>query len=70
MRRLKTTIVPVIVGNLDMIKKGTDKHIKIFGNPNLYEIQNKMYFSELFIFLGAGLSMWLKKYHPKVVAKI
>ena len=33
---LKTTTVPVIVGALGMIKKGTDKHInKTVGSPNL-----------------------------------
>ena len=37
---LKTTIVPVIVGALGIIKKGTDKHInKIPDSPGLYKIQ-------------------------------
>ena len=40
MWHLKTTNMPVIVGALGMIKKGTDKHInKIAGSPSLYEIQ-------------------------------
>ena len=30
--------MPLIVGALAMIKKGTDKHIKIPGRSNLYEI--------------------------------
>ena len=40
MWRLKTTIVPVVVGALGLIKKDTDKHIiKIPGDPSLQEIQ-------------------------------
>ena len=35
----KTTFVPVIVGALGMIKKGTEKHIKILGNESEREIQ-------------------------------
>ena len=37
----KTTILPVIVGALGMIKKGTNKHMnKIPGSPSQYVIQN------------------------------
>ena len=41
MWHLKTTTVPVVVGALSMIKKGTDKYIsKILASSSLYEIQN------------------------------
>ena len=51
MWHLKTTTVPVIVGALGMIKKGSDKHInKIPGSPSQYEIQ-KLHFAELLISL-------------------
>ena len=34
---IKTTTVPVIVEALDMIKKGTDKHIdEVPGSPSQY----------------------------------
>ena len=47
MRHIKTTMMPVIVGALGMIKKVTDKHIdKILGSYSLYEIQ-KVTFSEI-----------------------
>ena len=37
---LKTINVPVILGTLGLIKKGTNEYInKIAGNPCLYEIQ-------------------------------
>ena len=40
MWNLKTTTVPVIVGALGMVKKGTQKHLdKVPGNPCLQEIQ-------------------------------
>ena len=40
MWHFKTTTVPLIVGALCMIKKGTDKQMnKIPGCPSLYEIQ-------------------------------
>ena len=40
MWKLKTTVVPVIVGALGMIKKGTQNHLeKIPGNHSLREIQ-------------------------------
>ena len=40
MWHLKTNIVPVIVGVLGMMKKGTDKHIsKIPDSPSFYELQ-------------------------------
>ena len=40
MRHLKITTIPVIMGALGMIKKGTDKHInRIPCNRSLYEIQ-------------------------------
>ena len=49
---LKTTIIPLIVGTLSMIKKRTDKHInKILSSLNLYELQ-KLQFAEMFISLG------------------
>ena len=49
MWHLKTTIVPVIVGALAMIKKNTDKCInKITSSPNQYKIQN-LHFVKLLI---------------------
>ena len=40
MWRLKTSTVPVIVGALGMINKGTDKHInETSSSPHLNEIQ-------------------------------
>ena len=37
---LETTIVPVVIGALGMIKKGTEKHIeKLPGKPSLHELQ-------------------------------
>ena len=37
---LKTTTMPMTVGALGIIKKGTDKHINnIPGRPSLYEIK-------------------------------
>ena len=52
MWHLKITTVPVIVGALGMIKKGTDKHI----NRNLVVLadmkyKKKLYFAELLNFL-------------------
>ena len=47
---LKTTPVPIIMGAIGMIKKGTDKHInKISDSPSL--IYQKFYFAELLISL-------------------
>ena len=38
---LKTTNEPIIMGDLGIIKKGTNKHInKMLGNPGRYEIIN------------------------------
>lgn len=40
MWELKTTIVPVIIGALGMVKKGVDEYLnKIPGNPSLTEVQ-------------------------------
>ena len=40
MWHLKTTIVPVVVGSLGMVKKGIQNHLNtIPGEPNLQEIQ-------------------------------
>ena len=40
MWRLKTTMVPVIIGALGMVKKGTEKHLqKIPGGHKLKEVQ-------------------------------
>ena len=37
---LKTSIVPVVIGALGTIKKGTEQHIeKLPGNPSLRELQ-------------------------------
>ena len=37
---MKTVAIPVVIGALGMIKKGTEKHLeKISGSPNLYEMQ-------------------------------
>ena len=42
MKKCSTLKLPIIVGALGMIKKGTDKHInKILGSPSLYEIEKK-----------------------------
>ena len=39
---MKTVTIPVVIGALGMIKKGTDKHLeKIPGSPNLDEMQKK-----------------------------
>ena len=36
----KTVTMPVVIGALDMIKKGNEKHLqKIPGSPNLAEMQ-------------------------------
>ena len=44
MWQLKTTTMPIIVGALGMIKKGSDKHInRIADNPNQYEIQKNLF---------------------------
>ena len=52
MWHLKTTTVPVIIGALSMIKKGTNKHIsKMPSSPSQIEIQKKSVFAELFISL-------------------
>ena len=46
-----TTTVPVMIGALHMIKKGTNKHInQIPGSPSLYEIK-KLLFTEHLILL-------------------
>ena len=38
---MKTVTIPVVIGALGMIKKGTEKHLeKIPGSPNLAEMQN------------------------------
>ena len=51
MWHLKTITEPVLVGTVDMIKKGTDKQIfQIPCNLSIYEIQ-KLYFAEQFISL-------------------
>ena len=40
MWELKTTIVPVIIGALGMVKKGVDKYLNMIpGNPSLTEVQ-------------------------------
>ena len=40
MWQLKTTVIPVVVGALGMVKKGVLNHLKsIPGEPNLQEIQ-------------------------------
>ena len=40
MWRLKTTVIPVVVGALGMVKKGVVNHLKsIPGEPNLQEMQ-------------------------------
>ena len=37
---MKTVTIPVVIGALGMIKKGTEKHLeKIPGSPNLAEMQ-------------------------------
>ena len=37
---MKTVTIPVVIGALSMIKKGTEKHLeKIPGSPNLAEMQ-------------------------------
>ena len=36
---LKTTTLPITIGVLSMIKKSTDKHIKIHDSPSLNEIK-------------------------------
>ena len=39
---MKTVTIPVVIGALGMIKKGTEKHLeKIPGSLNLAEIQKK-----------------------------
>lgn len=38
---MKTQLVPVVIGEVGVIKKGTDKQIrKIPGNINITELQN------------------------------
>uniref|UniRef100_A0A0L8FLB2 Uncharacterized protein n=1 Tax=Octopus bimaculoides TaxID=37653 RepID=A0A0L8FLB2_OCTBM len=40
MWKLSTTIIPVVIGGLGMIKKGAEKYIKqLPGNSNLCELQ-------------------------------
>ena len=39
MWHLKTSIIPILVGALGLVKKGTAKHEKIPGKQNLAEIQ-------------------------------
>ena len=39
---MKTVTIPVVIGALGMIKKGTEKHLeKIPGSLNLAEMQKK-----------------------------
>ena len=47
---IEISIVSLIKGPLVIIKKSTDKHIKIPGCPNQYEIQ-KINFAEMLISL-------------------
>ena len=38
---MKTVRIPIVIGTLGMIKKGTEKHLEqIPGSPNLAEMQN------------------------------
>ena len=54
MCHFKTITVPVIVGALGMIKKGTARDIyKINGGPSQYEIKKKLSYAELLV-LGGG----------------
>ena len=47
---MKTVTIPVVIGALGMIKKGTDKHLKkIPGSPNLDEMQKKKHLQALLI---------------------
>jgi len=40
MWQMKTEIIPVVVGALGMIKKGSEKLVRVIqGNINLWEIQ-------------------------------
>ena len=50
---LKTTTVPVIVKSLGTIKKATYKRL-----TSIYEIQKKLPFAELLIFLGKYYTIW------------
>lgn len=41
MRKLKTSIIPIVAGALGLVKKGAAKHLeKISGKQNLAEIKN------------------------------
>ena len=65
MSHLRSTIVPVIVRALGMIKKGTDKHInRISGSPSRYEIP-KEYFPQRLISLRVYYQRDFRKLTPK-----
>ena len=62
---LKTTTVPVILGALGVMKKGTDKCInKIPGSPSFYEIE-KIALCGTAHLLRIVLSMWLENITQK-----
>ena len=65
MSYLKTTTMPVIVGALSMLKKGTDTHInKIPVSPTQYGIQKNCTLRNCLSTINVS-----EKYHPKEAAK-
>ena len=57
MWRLKTTTIPVVVGSLGLIKKGTNQFLeKSPGNPCLFEVQ-KIVLNSIAHVLGRALSI-------------
>ena len=65
MWHLKTTTVPVIVGALGMIKKGTDKHINKI--PVSFSLNGN--FKIALCGTGSFIINMTEKYHPKEAAK-
>jgi len=60
MWHLKTTVIPVVIGALGMIKRKSEDHIKqIPGNPCLQELQ-KIALNGTAHLLRRALSMWSK----------
>ena len=64
---LKTTSVPVLARVIGMIKKGTDEHIKMILIAPVYEMQQKLHFTEIFISSGNKYQRDWKKRQPKTL---
>ena len=58
MWHLKTTVIPVVVGALGLLKRGTDEYVdSIPGKPKLFEVQKIALTSTAHI-MRKVLSMW------------